>query len=446
MSQLIPTWQAEIETETEDHGPSLRRIVIVSLAIIGIGFGSFFAWAFMAPLDSAVPANGTIVVNSKRKTISVLDSGILRELYVTEGSRVEQGQPLLQLDGAQVQSQLGSLKVQYWSSVGKLARLRAEQREETTIDFPPDLVEAAATDPGLADLMANEQNMLRDRLNTYHGTQAVQEKKINQLHDQISSFRAQEAAMKQRLVYTEQELTGVNELFASGFATKTRLLELKRSQAELIGNVGELRGKSAEAEQVIAQTQLEKLSAENQRKQDISRDLQDAQSSAADLAEKIRGSEDTVAKKLVIAPEAGTVTDIKFFTPGSSIVAGQPILDIVPLDDRMVVEANVRPEDIENVHPGQKINIRLTAYKANRVPVLTGKLVYVSADRQQDQKGVPFFLARAEIDGEALAGLKGVTLYPGMPAEVLIIGGERKAIDYFISPITRSLERAFRED
>jgi HlyD family secretion protein len=446
MSQLIPTWQAEIETETEDHGPSLRRIVIVSLAIIGIGFGSFFAWAFMAPLDSAVPANGTIVVNSKRKTISVLDSGILRELYVTEGSRVEQGQPLLQLDGAQVQSQLGSLKVQYWSSVGKLARLRAEQREETTIDFPPDLVEAAATDPGLADLMANEQNMLRDRLNTYHGTQAVQEKKINQLHDQISSFRAQEAAMKQRLVYTEQELTGVNELFASGFATKTRLLELKRSQAELIGNVGELRGKSAEAEQVIAQTQLEKLSAENQRKQDISKDLQEAQSSAADLAERIHGSEDTVAKKLVIAPEAGTVTDIKFFTPGSSIVAGQPILDIVPLDDRMVVEANVRPEDIENVHPGQKINIRLTAYKANRVPVLTGKLVYVSADRQQDQKGVPFFLARAEIDGEALAGLKGVTLYPGMPAEVLIIGGERKAIDYFISPITRSLERAFRED
>lgn len=444
MSQLIPTWQAEIETE--DSGPSLRRIVIASLAIIGIGFGGFFAWAFIAPLDSAVPANGTIVVNSKRKTISVLDSGILRELYVKEGSRVEEGQPLLRLDGAQVQSQLGSLKVQYWSAVGKLARLRAEQREDTTIDFPRDLTEAAANEPGLADLMVNEQIMLRDRLNTYRGTHAVQEKKISQLRDQIAAFRAQASAMKQRLSYTEQELSGVNELYASGFATKTKLLELKRSQAELIGNVGELNAKIAEAEQVIAQTQLEKLSTENQRKQEISKDLQDAQSSAADFAEKIRGSEDTVAKKLVTAPEAGTVTDIRFFTPGSSISAGQPILDIVPLDDRMVVEANIRPEDIENVHLGQKINIRLTAYKQNQVPVLTGKLVYVSADRQQDQKGVPFFLARAEIDGEALTRLKGVSLYPGMPAEVLIIGGERKAIDYFISPITRSLERAFRED
>ena len=146
------------------------------------------------------------------------------------------------------------------------------------------------------------------------------------------------------------------------------------------------------------------------------------------------------------APEAGTVTDIKYFTPGSSINAGQPILDIVPNDDRMVVEANVRPEDIENVHPGQNVNIRLTAYKQSKVPVLTGRVVYVSADRQQDQRGVPFFLARAEIDPGAMAELEDVSLYPGMPADVLIIGGERKAIDYFISPITRSLDRAFREE
>ena len=252
--------------------------------------------------------------------------------------------------------------------------------------------------------------------------------------------------MKQRLAYTEQELNGVNQLLASGFATKTKQLELMRNKAELTGNIGELTAKIAEAEQAIAQTELEKISAENLRKQEISKDLQDAQSAAADLSEKVRGSTDVVTKKLITAPEAGTVTDIKFFTPGSSINAGQPILDIVPQDDRMVIEANIRPEDIENVHPGQRMNIRLTAYKQSRVPVLTGKLIYVSADRQVDPRGNPFFLARAEIDAEAMAKLKGVSLYPGMPADVLIIGGERKAIDYFISPITRSLDRAFREE
>jgi HlyD family secretion protein len=272
------------------------------------------------------------------------------------------------------------------------------------------------------------------------------EKKILQSRDQISAFRAQAAAMRQRLAYTEQELAGVNKLLASGYATKTRQLELMRNRSEFLGNIGEFDARAAEAEQAIAQTQLEILSTDNQRRQDISKDLQDAQSSAADLAEKIRGAEDTVAKKLIAAPEAGTVTDIRFFTPGSSINAGQPILDIVPQDDRMVVEANVRPEDIENVRPGQRVNIRLTAYKHSQVPVLTGKLVYLSADRQTDAKGVPYFLARAEIDPEALAHLKEVNLYPGMPADVLIIGGERKVIDYFLSPITRSFEKAFREE
>lgn len=444
MTQISSTWHDS--NEAPDHGPSLRRIVISSLVVIAVGFGSFFAWAFIAPLDSAVPAAGTVVVNSKRKTVSVLESGILSELYVSEGSRVEEGQPLLRLDSNQAGALLGSLKAQYWGVVARLARLRAEQKGEMEIVFPPELIAAAQTEAALTDLITNERMVIRDRWNSYTGAQAVQDKKISQSRDQISALRAQASAMKQRLAYTEQELNGVNQLLASGFATKTKQLELMRNKAEMTGNIGELTAKIAEAEQSIAQTELEKISAENLRKQEISKDLQEAQSTAADLSEKVRGSTDVVTKKLIIAPEAGTITDIKFFTPGSSINAGQPILDIVPQDDRMVIEANIRPEDIENVHPGQRMNIRLTAYKQSRVPVLTGKLIYVSADRQVDPRGNPYFLARAEIDEAAMGKLKGVSLYPGMPADVLIIGGERRAIDYFISPVTRSLDRAFREE
>lgn len=444
MTQISSTWHDS--NEAADHGPSLRRIVISSLTVIAVGFGSFFAWAFIAPLDSAVPAAGTVVVNSKRKTVSVLEAGILSELYVSEGSRVEEGQPLLRLDSNQAGALLGSLKAQYWGVVARLARLRAEQKGEMEIVFPPELIAAAQTEAGLTDLITNERMVIRDRWNSYTGAQAVQDKKISQSRDQISALRAQASAMKQRLAYTEQELDGVNQLLASGFATKTKQLELMRNKAEMTGNIGELTAKIAEAEQSIAQTELEKISAENLRKQEISKDLQEAQSTAAELSEKVRGSTDVVTKKLITAPEAGTITDIKFFTPGSSINAGQPILDIVPQDDRMLIEANIRPEDIENVHPGQRMNIRLTAYKQSRVPVLTGKLIYVSADRQVDPRGNPYFLARAEIDEAAMGKLKGVSLYPGMPADVLIIGGERKAIDYFISPITRSLDRAFREE
>jgi HlyD family secretion protein len=444
MEQLTPTWQAALEAD--DRGPSLRRIVIGSLVIIVIGFGSFFGWALIAPIDTAVPATGMIVVETKRKSVSLLDAGILKELYVKEGSHVEAGQPLLRLDDAQALSQLGSLKVQHWTMVARTARLRAEQDARAAVAFPQDLLDAAAADPGVAALVANERHVFEDRLTTYNGTLAVQQKKASQLQEQITALKAQANSTRQRLAFTEQELAGVNELLAKGYATKTKLYELERNLAELNGNLGEFTAKESETRQAIGQNDLEMASTRDQRRQDISKDLQDAQAADADLVEKLRGAADTQAKTNVTAPEAGTVTDIKFFTPGSSIGAGLPILDIVPQDNGMVVEANVRPEDIEHVHAGQRVNIRLTSYKQHKVPVLTGKLIYVSADRQQDAKGEPFFLARAEIDRTALDRLTGVSLYPGMPAEVLIIGGERAAIDYFISPITDSLHRSLREE
>lgn len=443
MTHALPAWQAALEAESPE--PSLRRILMASLVIIAVGFGGFFAWAFTAPLDSAVPATGTIVVESKRKTVRLLDAGILKTLYVKEGDRVEPGQPLFRLDEAQARAQLGSLSAQRWTIAARIARLRTEQDDRSAIAFPSDLTEAAEDDPAVADLVANERRVFQDRLAAYEGKLAVQRARIGQLQDQIRALRAQAEATRSRVGYIEKELDGVEQLLAKGYATKTKLYELKRAQAELRGNLGELTAKEAEARQAIGQTELEIQSLRSQRQQEVSRDLQDAQAAAADLAERVRGAEDTLERKLVSAPEAGIVTDLKFVTAGSSIGAGQPVLDIVPQDDRMMVEVQVRPDDIEQVHAGQRVNIRLTAYRQQKVPVLTGQLVYVSADRQQDQRGETFFIARAEIDAEALRDVKGVALSPGMPAEVLIIGGERTAIDYFTAPIRDSLRRSFRE-
>ena len=444
MSQSIPAWQAEIEAEST--GPSLRRIALASALIIGIGFGGFFAWAFTAKLDTAVPANGTVVVESKRKTVTILDPGILTELYVKEGDRVEAGQRLLRLDEAQLQAQLGSLNVQNFGAIAKMARLKAEQAGLREVKYPQEVLAAAAGSKIIADIVANDTQTMKDRWAAYDSTVSVERRKIGQLQDQIAALGTQIEATQQRIAYTDKELANVTELAKKGLTTEARLYELQRNQAGLRGDLGELGGKQAEAHQAISQTELEIVSATNARAQDISKDLQDAQAIAGDSAAKIRGINDLLAKTLVKAPEAGTVTDIKFFTPGSSIGAGQPILDIVPQNDKMVVEVKVRPDDIEHVHAGQRVNIRLTAYKQHKVPVLTGQLVYVAADSQADTKGDDFILARAEIDHQELARLSGVALYPGMPAEVLIIGGERSAIDYFISPITDSLHRSFGEE
>jgi HlyD family secretion protein len=444
MSEIaIPNWQREIEAASP--APSLRRIILASLAVVVVGFGGFFSWACIAEINSAVPATGALVVETKRKTVTLLDPGLLKTLYVKEGQRVRAGDPLLRLDEEQILSQLGSLKVQRWTAIAKIARLRAEQGEQHEVVYPDNLI-AATSDQAVAELVTNERRVFADRSAAYEGTLAVQRAKISQSNEQITAMQAQTDALQQRLAFTEKELEGVSELLAKGLATKPRFYELKRNEAEIRGNLGELTARKAETRHAIAQTELEMISTTNQRREDISKDLQDTQSSAADLAERIRGAEDMLTRRLVTAPDDGTVTDIKFFTAGSSIGAGQPVLDIVPQDDHMLVEANVRPEDIEHVHAGQKVNIRLTAYKQHKVPVLTGRLLYVSADRQQDPKGEPFFLARAEIDADALAAVRGITLAPGMPAEVLILNGSRRAIDYFISPITESLHRSLREE
>jgi HlyD family secretion protein len=438
----IPSWQARLEAESPPV--SLRRLVIASVAVIAIGFGGFFGWAMTARLDSAVPAMGSIVVESKRKSLSIIDPGLLAELKVTEGERVAAGQVLMRLDDTQARAQLGSLEAQHWSAIARIARLRAEQAGEHALSFPAEL-ETARDDPRVAALLDNERRVMTDRWTAFESSQAVQRNKIGQLNDQIAALQAQASATRERLSVTSRELAGISELVAKGYATRTRLFELQRHMAELRGNIGELDARVAEARQTIGQTELEIETAAGQRQQDVSKELQEAQAQEADLAQRRRAAADLLEKRTLTAPEAGTVTNIRYFTPGSSIVPGQPIMDLVPGDDRLLVEAPIRPDEIGRVRVGQRINVRLTAYKQHRVPTLTGHVVYVSADRQANDKGEPFFMVRAELDPGALAPYPEVALEPGMPAEVLVIGGERRAIDYFISPITDSLNRSMRE-
>jgi HlyD family secretion protein len=444
MISNLPAWQTTLDAELP--APSLRRLVRASVATVALGFGGFFLWAATAPLDSAVSANGTMVVQGKRKTVSLLESGIIKEMLVTEGSRVAAGQPLLRLDETQARVQVAALTVQRWAAISRAARLRAEQQDLRELALPPDLLEMAATDAGVAAVVAGERRLFSDRWQTFDNTMAVQRKKVAQFTEQIAALQSQSAAARIRLRNVSQQLDGVRQLIPKGYAPRDKALDLEGRQAELKGSMGEYLAREAEARENIAQAELEFTRLQSSWHADVARELQEAQAQVSDLTERLRGAADLLAHKEVTAPEAGTVTDIKAFTPGSSIVAGQPVLDLVPLDNRLLVEVPINPTDVENVHLGQKVNIRLTAYKQHKVAVLTGRLVYVSADRQTDQKGEPYFLARAEIDPDAMASLKGVALYPGMPAEALIIGGERTALDYLLSPITDSMHRALREE
>jgi HlyD family secretion protein len=432
--------------ETPVQGPSLRRLALAGVATMALGFGGLGAWAAVAKLESAVPASGTLVVQSKRKTVSLLESGILRELLVAEGNSVAGGQPLLRLDDSQARAMVAQARARLVGAEARVARLAAELDERDALALPERL-RAAGADDTIAPLLAAEMALFDARAESFRGAVAVQQRRTAQLEQQIAALRAQGAAHTARLGLIRQELRGVNDLLSRGFATRTRALELQRAEAQLVGEIGELEARAAEAAQAIAQAEHEMLNLRTTRRNEAAREMQDAVGQVAEGRARLAAAEDILARTIVLAPEPGVVTDLRFFTAGSSIGAGQPVLDIVPADDTLLVEAALNPGDIERIAPGSRVNVRLTGFSHRRVPPLPGHLVYVGADRQVNSRGDTFFLLRASLDPGALAALpEGVSLAPGMPADVLVIGSERTALDYLLSPILDSMRRAMREE
>lgn len=436
-----------IGQEPADREPSLRKTVMAGLIAVGVGFGGFFGWAFLADLDSAAIAPGTVIVDSRRKTISHLEGGILKELLVRDGDRVAAGQPLLRLDDTQIQAVLSQLSSQYWSAAFRAERMRAEQAGDTVFTPPALLAAAAAQDPVAADALAAEQRLLTTRGETHAGTLAMQRRRIEQLHQQVKALKAQATATTDRLAYTEDELKSVSALLAKGYERKPRQLELQRLTAELRGALGEIQAREAEVSQAIAGAELEVLNIESTRQTEISEELQRSQTLAADFAERLRSARDILARQVVTAPQAGRVVGLQFVTPGSAVPPGAPILDLVPEDDELVVEAMLAPADIDSVAPGREAFVRLTAYKQRSVPPVRAEVVTVSPDLLTDPRtGQPYYLTRVRLDPAVLEAIADIHLYPGMPAEVLITGTRRKAIDYFLAPLTDSMRRALREE
>jgi len=337
------------------------------------------------------------------------------------------------------------LRNQRWATQVKIARLRAEQTDASTIVLPPDLASQTSA-PALAEHFATQQSLLAARKQAYESQVAAIERRIQQSREDITAFRSQYTTSIERQKYFEEEADAIRELVEKGYERKPRLLGLQRSIAEMRGRIGELDANMARARQIIAQAEFEAKTVKNQRQSDINRELQDAQAADADLNDRLKGADDVLQRKDVLAPQDGQVVDLKFFTPGGVIQPGQPILDIVPQDDDMIVEARVNPTDIDVVRAGLPAEVRLTAFRQRIVPLVDGEVINVSADKLQDQRtGENYFMARVRLKKDSLQAAGKIEPYPGMPAEVYIVTGKRRAIDYFLSPIIDSTRRSFRE-
>jgi HlyD family secretion protein len=426
--------------------PSLKVSVISGFAVVLLFFGAFAGWSMFADLNSAVVADGTIVVDSHRKTIQHLEGGILRQLHVREGDVVKSGQLLAELDNTQAAATLGQAMSQHWAVKARLARLHAEQAGKRVISFPEDMIERR-NEKTVSEAMAAQQQLFDARWRAVDGAIAILHKRIAQLNNEIAAEKAlRESAAVQRK-YTETELKNVQQLYKKGYERLPRVLALQRGAADLKGREHNARSNVARLNQAIASARLEIAAARDARQAEVAQGLQEVLALDASLSDRTVAAQDVKDRNAIFAPQDGTVVDLKIFTKGGVVGPGQALMDIVPSDDSLVVEAKVKPSDIDTVRDGLQAMVRLTAYRSTDVPPVEGRVIHVSADQLIDPRtGEPYFASRVKVDAQKLAALDGVKLQPGMPAEVMIVTGERRAYEYFVSPLTDRMRRAFREE
>jgi HlyD family type I secretion membrane fusion protein len=426
--------------------PPVRRPLLAAAIIILIFFGGFGTWAALAPLDSAALAPGRVTVASNRKTVQHLEGGIVKTLLVKEGDAVAGGQILIQLDDTQSRARLELLRSRFDTLLATEARLMAERVSAAGIKFPESLI-SRRDQPQVAKLLDAEKALFEARRRSIEGRIRIFHKRIDQLKKEISGLAAQIAAEDDQLVLIADERSSLETLFKRGVVGKSRLLRLKREEAKLKGDRGEHLSLITKARQRIGETELEIIDVKNKMLNQVVGGLHDTQAELVEVSERLKAAEDILVRSDIRAPQAGVVMGLNVHTEAGVIAPGQRLLDIVPENDTLVIEAQVAPNDIDVVYAGLPAQVRLTAFKQRNTPMLEGKLTRVSADSFTDERsGASYFLARVTIDAAQLKKLDGRELYPGMGAEVMIKTGKRTTMDYILAPLTDSLRQAFRED
>lgn len=422
-----------------------RKARMIGLGIVLIAFGGFSVWAATAKLDSAVVAPGVVTVESYRKTVQHLEGGIVKDILVRDGDSVHADDILLRLDETQARASLEITRSKYLAARALEARLSAERDLQQGITFPEQLLRLR-DDPRVQQTLDGQDRVFRARHEALQSEISVLAQRIKQLQVQISGLDTLQQTEQQRIVSLKEEVDDFRKLLKKGYVDKGHLRELERSVAALKGERAKHLAEIARAQVQIGETQLQILQLRKQFLSEVVAELRGTQTEIFDLEERMRALQDTLLRTEIRAPTSGTVVGLGVHTLGGVISPGIPILEIVPQGEPLVVEAQVQPTDIDNVHAGLSADTRFTAFQARITPVVEGRVVTVSADRllhPADQ--TPYYLARVQVTPQGMERLQNLKLLPGMPAEVFIKTGERTLLEYLLRPLLDAFARSFKE-
>lgn len=425
--------------------PPIQKPMMFGIGVLVAFFGTFMLWSLLAPIESAAIAPGKITVDSSRKTIQHLEGGIIKKIYIREGSSVKKGDMLIKLDETQAKASMELLNGRRNELLAAEARLIAQRDNLQKPEFSPELTKQK-DNAKVAGIMKSQVNIFNANMRSLQGHIDILKQRYSQLEKQIDSLNSQVNSESEQLKLIEEEITAVKYLEERKLIEKPRLLALQREAARLLGNRGEHLGLIAKAQQEIGETNMQILSTKDKFTKETLDELRDTQQKLADVEERFKAAEDVLLRTSIIAPQTGKVVGLLQHTIGGVVTPGEELLQIVPTDDLLVVEARVSPLDIDVVYKGLKAKIQLTAFKQRSTPTLNGFVEDISGDSFDDERTKEsYYRAKIVIPKDELEGLKHVKLYPGMPAQVMIITDKRTAFNYFITPIKESFDRAFRE-
>jgi HlyD family type I secretion membrane fusion protein len=419
-----------------------RRLVLSGGLIIAAGASGLGAWGALAPITGAVVAPAVVKVDLNRKVVQHQEGGIVREIFVRDGDHVAAGQELIRLDDVSVDAQLDLLRTQLEAERAKAARLEAERAYAEKPTFPRDLVRRQR-DPKVGELLAKEANLFRARRQALDTQIAVLHRQIGETGAEEKALAVQLEAEARALKLQKDELQANQKLLEQGYVQKTRVLALQRAVAEYEASYGQHQAQASQARQRATELELRILSLRNQYAQTAADELKDTTARMFDLEERIRPSKDAAERQRITAPIGGEIVNLRVFTPGAVIGPRDVLMEIVPAKQNLIVEAHIRPEDINHVQKGAPAEVRLTAYKQRTTPLVDGVVSYVSGDRLTDSENhSSYYVVHIEVDR---ASLHDLTMSAGMPAEVYMRTDRRTVFDYLLAPVTQYLRRAMRE-
>ena len=426
------------------RGDFLKQYLAIGWGIIALVFGGLIAWSVLAPFEGAVLTAGQISVASNQQAVQHLEGGIVREIYVREADAVTEGQKLLSLDAAATSAALQALEARLFGLLGTEARLIAERDGTSRLGLRPGF-EDLSSRPDIQAILTSQQALMTARRNNLGTQAAILSQRIDQLNTRIAGMQSEITAKDDQIALVDDEITRFETLMERGQAVITRILALKRDRARLQGEKDALTSDIAATRVQIGEARSEIARLDQDHTETLLTELREVQTQIGELAEERLALIDRSGRLDIIAPRAGRVLGIRAHTVGGVIRASEPIMYIVPENDRLIARVRLSPADIDKIRLGQSARLRFSAFSQDETPQVAGRVIAVSADAIIDEaSGAAFYEVMIEIPEDALASSR-FQLLPGMPVEASLTTESRSVLSYLVKPLTDSVSRTFRE-